>query len=63
MWIVLAVSYVTTDPEENINWVFGPGSKPQQTLPPLLYLGLEMVALPLLVLLPTHLLLRYFFAR
>jgi len=41
--------------------VFGPGEKPQQVLPPLLYLGLEMAAVLLLVLLPTHLLLQGLF--
>ena len=60
-WIVLIVTYVTTDPEKNINWVFGPGSKPQHLLPPLLYLSLEMVIIPLFVFVPTHLLLKRFF--
>jgi len=52
---------VTTDPEKNINWVFGPGSKPQHVVPPLLYLGLEMALIPICVFLPTHLLLDRFF--
>jgi hypothetical protein len=60
-WAVLIVSYLATDPEKNINWVFGPGSKPQQVLPPLVYLGLEMAVIPICVFLPTHLLLRRFF--
>jgi len=60
-WAVLIVTYVTTDPEKNINWVFGPGSKPQHVVPPLLYLGLEMAIIPLCVFLPTHLLLDRFF--
>jgi hypothetical protein len=61
-WAVLIVTYVTTDPAKNINWVFGPGSKPQRVLPPLLYLGLEMAIIPVGVFLPTHLLLeRRFF--
>ena len=59
--VVLIVTYVATDPEKNINWVFGPGNKPQQLLPPLLYLGLEMVIVPVCVFLPTHLLLKRFF--
>jgi hypothetical protein len=60
-WIILIITYVATDPEQNINWVFGPGSKPQRVLPPRLYLVLEMVVLPLLVLLPTHLILERIF--
>ena len=56
-WAVLIVTYLTTDPAKNINWVFGPGSKPQRVLPPLLYLGLEMAIIPICVFLPTHLLL------
>jgi hypothetical protein len=60
-WAVLVVTYVVTDPEKNINWVFGPGSKPQHVLPPLLYLALEMAIIPVCVFLPTHLLLKRFF--
>jgi hypothetical protein len=60
-WAVLIVTYVTTDPAKNINWVFGPGSKPQRILPPLLYLSLEMAIIPVGVFLPTHLLLDRFF--
>jgi hypothetical protein len=60
-WIVLIVTYVATDPEKNINWVFGPGTKPQRVLHPLVYLGLGMAALPVFVFLPTHLLLMRFF--
>jgi hypothetical protein len=59
--IVLPLTYALTDPERNINWAFGPGAKPQRRLPPLLYLGLEMLSLPLLVMLPTHLLLARIF--
>ena len=60
-WVVLIITYLTTDPEKDINWVFGPGSKPQQVLPPLIYLGLELVIIPICVLLPTHLLLKRIF--
>jgi hypothetical protein len=56
-WVVLLISYNAPDPEKNINCVFGPGDKPQHSMPPLLYLALEMTALPLLVFLPTHLIL------
>jgi hypothetical protein len=56
-WVVLPLTYLFTDPHDNINLVFGPGREPQQAMSPLLYLALEMILLPL-VYLPTHLLLR-----
>lgn len=45
----------------NVNWVHGPGEDPQEILPPLVYLGLLMVGLPLAVFLPTHLVLKRLF--
>lgn len=57
-WLVLAVSYRVSTPQANINSVFGPGDRPQKLLPPLAYLVVLMVVLPLLIYLPTHLLLR-----
>lgn len=62
-WIVLPLTYLATDPERNINWVFGPGAMPQDSLPPPLYLGLLMIALPAFVYLPSHWALQRFFAR
>jgi hypothetical protein len=56
-WVILTVTYLLTTPSKNINWVFGLAGKPQQKLPPILYLGLMMIGLPLLVYLPTHLIL------
>ena len=58
-WCVLLCCYFTTDRETNINWVFGIGS-PQETLPSWLYLAVLMMLIPLLVYLPTHLLLKRF---
>ncbi|HXZ96980.1 MAG TPA: hypothetical protein VEG37_08055 [Burkholderiales bacterium] len=55
-WTVLPVSYWLTDPEENVNWVFGFGNKPQKRIPPLVFLGLLMLGFPALIYLPTHLL-------
>lgn len=55
-WIALVLSYRLTEPERNVNWVFGP-IRPQEALPAPLYLGLEMLALPCLVFAPTHVLL------
>jgi len=60
-WIVLPLTYGLTDPEDNINWVYGPLGEPQKRVPPLVYLALLMLALALLVYLPTHLLLRTVF--
>lgn len=59
--VVLIVTYLVTDPQQNINWAFGPGNKPQERLPPLVYLALEMLVLPVFVFLPMHLLLNYLF--
>ena len=58
-WGVLLATYRFTDPLQNINWAFGPGSKPQHLLPPMVYLILVMLVLPLFVYLPTHLALKY----
>jgi hypothetical protein len=60
-WVVLPLTYFFTNPEENVNWAFGPGAKPQKRMPPLIYLGLLMIGFPVLVYLPTHLLLQLLF--
>jgi hypothetical protein len=62
---VLPVTYwlVNPDVEENVNWVFGPGARPQKRLPALLYLAMVMVGFPLVIYLPTHLLLRALFGQ
>jgi hypothetical protein len=59
--IVLPLTYWITDPAENINWVHGPGGKPQTWLPPSLYLVTLMAFFPIVVYLPTHILLLRFF--
>jgi hypothetical protein len=60
-WVVLVLSYSLTDPRNNVNWVFGLAAKPQRRIPPLIYLGLLMAGFPLVIHLPTHLLLQRFF--
>ena len=55
--VVLPLSYWLTNPDENVNWVFGPGGRRQTRLPPLVYLGLVMIGFPALIFFPTHLLL------
>jgi hypothetical protein len=59
-WAILLICYLVTDPAQNINWVFGPSQRPQTTMPPMLYLLLLMVLLPICVYWPTHLTLRAF---
>lgn len=61
-WVVLPVTYALTEPAYNINWVFGPGEDPQHRIPPLAYLGVMMAAVPLLVYLPSHVVLARVFA-
>jgi hypothetical protein len=61
-WIVLPLSYWLGDPKmENLNWVFGWTAEPQKRMPPLAYLGAVMMGFPLLLYLPTHLLLQRWF--
>jgi hypothetical protein len=60
-WIILPVTYVFTEPASNINWVFGIGHEPQTWLPEPLYVGLLMVLFPLVIYLPTHLVLNRLF--
>jgi len=55
--IVVVVCYFFTDPAKNINWVFGPGGKPQRWMPSGLYLAALMVIFPICVYLPSHLVL------
>ena len=55
-WIVLPLSLALTDPERNINWVQGPFGQPQDVLDPLVYLLGLMIGWPLVLYLPTHLL-------
>jgi hypothetical protein len=59
---LLPATWLLTAPSENINWVYGPGEEPQRSVPPLLYLALEMAIVPALAFLPAHLLLKRLFA-
>jgi hypothetical protein len=58
--VVLALSYLLSSPEKNINWVFGLG-RVQEKLPQPLYLGLLYVGFIGVVFLPTHAALRQLF--
>jgi CDP-diglyceride synthetase len=52
--LVLVLSYLVTPPSQNINWVFGPGTRPQTRIPRLAYLACVMAFWPALVYWPTH---------
>ncbi len=54
LWILLPVTYLVTDPDLNINWLWRPFGIPQTVMPELVYLGVEMLAVPLVLFLPTH---------
>jgi hypothetical protein len=54
--VVLPLSYLVSNPQENVNWVYGFGQKPQTILPAPLFVVLLMLLFPLAVYLPTHLL-------
>jgi predicted membrane protein len=54
--VVLPISYLVSNPQENVNWVYGFGQKPQTILPAPLFVILLMLLFPLVVYLPTHLL-------
>lgn len=60
-WIILPMSYLLTEPSENINWVYGFRSQPQRWMPAPLYLTLLMILFPLVIYLPTHFLLKGLF--
>ncbi len=60
-WIVLAMSYLLTERSENVNWVYGFGNQPQRWMPARLYVALLMALFPLIIYLPTHLLLKGLF--
>lgn len=54
--VVLPLSYLVSNPHENVNWVYGFGQNPQRILPAPLFVILLMLLFPLVVYLPTHLL-------
>jgi len=60
-WLVLPASLAFAPPEKNINWVRGFGHPPASPLPGRWHFAAMMIAYPLLVYLPTHLLLAALF--
>lgn len=59
--VVLPASYLLVPEEKNVNWVHGRGEPATLRMAPLLWLGVLLVAFPLVVYLPTHLVLRRLF--
>ena len=52
--VVLLLSFLLSNPRENVNWVYGFGEKPQTILPEPLFVLALMVGFPLLIYAPTH---------
>ncbi len=68
--VVLLLSYLFTTypygPAGNVNKVFGPGGDsdpPQVWMPPLLWLGVVIVAMPVVIYVPTHFVFRWVLPR
>jgi len=60
--IVLPVTYLVSDPDDNINWAFGP-AEAQDMINPWLYLLLLWIAMVLVIYVPSHLLFKRFFSK
>ena len=56
-WILFPLSYLFGNERDNINWVYGPFGQAQHWMPPVAFLLVAMVLYPLVVYLPTHLIL------
>jgi hypothetical protein len=56
-WVLLPATWLLVGPDRNINWVWKPFGKPQDLLSPALYLLALCLLYPLLLYLPTHLVL------
>ena len=54
--VVLPLSYLVSNAQDNVNWVYGFGKNPQRILPAPLFLIVLMLLFPIAVYLPTHLL-------
>lgn len=55
-WVMIPLSWFLTDAERNINWVHQPFNQTQDLLGPIAYLVVLMLLWPLVIYLPTHLL-------
>ena len=54
--VVLPLSYLFSNPRENVNWVYDFGETAQGTLPAPIFLALVMLIYPIAIYLPAHLL-------
>ena len=55
-WLIIIMTYITTEPKQNINWAFM-----SLTIPPILWIILLCIVFPLFIILPTHILFKKFF--
>jgi len=62
-WAVMLLAYFLTHPSGNVNWVHGWGYRATDTPKGLPHLACVMIGLPVLIFLPTHGILIFFFGR
>ena len=62
-WVVFPVSYLVSEPERNINFIYGFGTEPQSWMPEPLYVLFLMFLYPAVLYLPLHLLLSRLFPK
>lgn len=62
-WVVLFSSWVLTGPQDNINWVHGIGEDAVLPIGQPAYLALYMALLPVVLILPMHVLMKRLFRR
>lgn len=58
IWFTLMCTYFFTNPRDNINWVFMPQAHQWQWVSPFAWFLFLMIGIPLLVIIPMHLLLK-----
>lgn len=59
-WLILIFTYMVR-PEENINWVYGWGEKPQDMFEPKIYFAGLLIFYPLIFMLSAHFFLKWIF--
>lgn len=60
-WTVIIISYLVTDPKENVNWVYQPHVNSWQKISPLTWMIAMLILFPIIVFYPLHLLLSTLF--
>ncbi|KPK10504.1 MAG: hypothetical protein AMJ68_09080 [Acidithiobacillales bacterium SG8_45] len=53
-WLAIVASYLVSDADQNVNWVYGVGPIPPVWMSDQVYLILYMLAVPVIIFLPTH---------